>query len=165
MENINPISLIATVNIIRWNNFFKLVFILFWDTLDLQCFQIVVLVKTLESPLDTREIKPVNPKQNQPWIFIGRTDAEAEAPTLATWCEGPTHWERPWFWERLRAGGEGDHRGWDGWMVSLTQRAWVWENSGREWRTGKLGVLQSMGSQRIRHDWATEKQQLAIDKV
>jgi len=66
MENINPISLIATVNIIRQNNFFNLVIILYWGTLDLQCFQIVVLVKTLESPLDNKEIKPVNPKQNQP---------------------------------------------------------------------------------------------------
>ena len=60
------------------------------------CFWTVVLEKTLASPLDCKEIKPVNPKGNQPWIFIGRTDAEAEAPTLATWCEKLTHWKRPW---------------------------------------------------------------------
>ena len=64
--------------------------------------------------------------------------------------------KRPWCWERLRAGGEGDHRGWDGWMASLTQWAWVWVDSGSWWWTGRPGVLQFMGSQRVRHDWATE---------
>ena len=67
--------------------------------------------------------------------------------TLATWCKELTHWERPWCWERLKAGGEGDDWGWDGWMASWTQWTWVWANSGREWRTGKPGVLQSPGSQ------------------
>ena len=64
--------------------------------------------------------------------------------------------ERPWCWERLKAGGEGDNRGWDGWMASLTQWTWVWASSGWWWWTGKPGVLQSMRSQRPRHDWATE---------
>ena len=104
-------------------------------------------------PLDCKEIKPVNPKGNQPWIFTGRTDAEAEAPTLATWCKEPTHWKSPWCWERLRAGGKVGNRGWDGWMASVTQWTWVWPNSGRWWRKGKPGMLQSMGSQSIRHDW------------
>ena len=76
--------------------------------------------------------------------------------TLAMWREEPTHWKRPWWWERLRAGGEGGGRGWDGWMASLTQWTWVWAGSGRWWRTGKPGMLQSMGSQRIGHDWVTE---------
>ena len=76
---------------------------------------------------------------------------------LATWCEELTHWKRPWCWERLKAGGEGDDRGWDGWMASST---WVWANSGRWWRTGKPSVLQSMGSQRVRHDWEAEQQQI-----
>ena len=76
--------------------------------------------------------------------------------TLATWYAELTHLKRPWCWERLRAGGEGDDRGWDSWMASLTQWTWVWVNSG-SWRwTGKPGVLQSMGSQRVEHDWATE---------
>ena len=66
------------------------------------------------------------------------------------------HWKRPWYWERLKAEGEGDDRGWDGWMASLTQWTWVWVSSGSWWWTGKPGVLQSMGSQRVRHDWATE---------
>ena len=77
--------------------------------------------------------------------------------TLATWCKEPTHWKRPWCWERLRAGGEGDDIG-DGWMAPLTECTWVWANSGRGWRTGKLGVLQFMGSQRVRHDLATWQQ-------
>ena len=76
--------------------------------------------------------------------------------TLATWCEELTHWKRPWCWERLRAGGEGDGRGWDGWMVSPTQRTWVWAFSRSCWWIGKPGVLQSMGWQRVRHDWVTE---------
>ena len=69
------------------------------------CFWTVVLEKTLESPLDCKEIQPVHPKGNQSWIFIGRTDTEALANTLASWCEELTHWKRPWCWERLRAGG------------------------------------------------------------
>ena len=76
--------------------------------------------------------------------------------TLATWCEELTHWKRPWCWERLKAGGEGDDRGRDGWMASLTWWTWVSENSGSWWWTGKPGMLQSMGSQRVGHDWATE---------
>ena len=75
--------------------------------------------------------------------------------TLATWWEELTHWKRPWCWERLKAG-ERDNRGWDGWMASLTRWTWVWVNSRSWWRTGKPGVLQSMGSQRVWHDWATE---------
>ena len=97
------------------------------------CFQTAVLENTLESPLDSKEIKPVDSKRNQPWIFIGKTDAKAEAPIL--W---PTHWKRLWCWKRLRAGRGRDDRGWDGWMASSTQWAWVWANSGRQWRTGSL---------------------------
>ena len=67
--------------------------------------------------------------------------------TLATWCKELTHWKRPWCWKRLREGGEGDDRGWDGWMASLTQWTWVWVNSGSWWWTGRPGVLRSMGSQ------------------
>ena len=76
--------------------------------------------------------------------------------TLATSCEELTHRKRPWCWEGLGAGGEGDHRGWDGWMASLTRWTRVWVNSGSWWWTGRPGVLLFMGSQRVRHDWATE---------
>ena len=75
---------------------------------------------------------------------------------LATWCEELTHWKRPWCLERLKAGGERDDRGWDGWMASLTWWTWVWATSGSWCWTGNPGVLQSMGSQRVRHDWVTE---------
>ena len=80
-------------------------------TLKNWCFWIVVLEKTLESPLKSKDIKPVHPKGNQSWILIGRTDAEAEAPIL--WPPDVTHWKRPWCWERLRTGGDGDDRGWN----------------------------------------------------
>ena len=119
-------------------------------------FWTMVLEKTLESSLDNREIQPVNPKGNQSWIFIGRTDAEAETPRL--WPPDHkelTHWKRPWYWERLKVG-EGDDRGWDGRMASLTQWTWVWINSRSWWWTGKPGMLQSMGSRRVGHDWGTE---------
>ena len=121
------------------------------------CFWTVVLEKTLESPLDCKEIQPVHHKGDQSWVFIGRTDVEAETPNaLATWCEDLIHWERPWCWERLRAGGEGDHRPWDGWMASPTLWTWVWVVSGSWWWTGRPGMLRFMGSQRVRDDWATE---------
>ena len=74
---------------------------------------------------------------------------------LATWCEELIHLKRPWCWERLKVGGEGDNRGWGGWMASLTQWTWVWVNSGSWWWTGRPGVLQSMGSQRVGHHWVT----------
>ena len=76
--------------------------------------------------------------------------------TLVISCEELAHWKRPWCWERLKAGGEGDDRGWDGWMALPTWWTWVWANSRSWWWTGKPGVLQSMGSQRVGHDWGTE---------
>ena len=112
-----------------------------------------MLEKTLESYLDSKETQPVHPKGDQSWLYIGRTDAEAETPILlATWCKE----KRPWCWERLKAGGEGDNRGWEGWMVSPTQWTWVWVGSGNWWWTRKPGVLWSMGSQRVGHDCVTE---------
>ena len=116
----------------------------------------VVLDKTLESPLDCEEIEPVHPKGDQSWVFIGRTDVEAETPILWPRDVKSWHWKRPWCWERLKAGGEGENRGWDGWMASLTQWTWVWVNSGSWWWTGRPGMLQFMGSQRVGHDWMTE---------
>ena len=120
-------------------------------------FQTVVLEKILESPLDGK-IKPVNSKGNQPWIFIGRTDAEVEA--LILWPPDAKGWltgKDPDGGKRLKAGGEWDDRGGDGWRALMTQWTWVWANSRRWWRTGKPGVLQSRGLQRVRHNWATEQ--------
>ena len=76
--------------------------------------------------------------------------------TLATWCKELTHWKRPWCWERLKAGGEGDDRGWDSWKASPTRWIRVWASSRSWWWTGKPGMLQSMGSQKVGHDWGTE---------
>ena len=120
------------------------------------CFWTVVLEKTLESPLDCKDIKLVNHKGNLSWIFNGRTDVESETPVI--WPPGGKNWliVKDWCWERLKAGGEGDDRGWDGWMASLIQWTWIWVTSGSWWRKGKPGMLQSMGSQRVGHDWATE---------
>ena len=121
------------------------------------CFWTVVLEKTLESPLDCKEIQLVHPKGDQSWVFIGRTDAEAETPnTLANWCKELTHWQRSWCWEGLGAGGEGDDRRWDGWMASPTQWTWVWVNSGSWWWTVKPDMLRFVGLQRVGHDWVTE---------
>ena len=121
------------------------------------CFWSVVLEKTLESPLDCKEIQPVHPKGDQflgvywkDWCWSWNSN------TLATRCKELTHLKRSWCWERLRAGGEGENRGWDGWMASPTQWTCVWVNS-RSWCwTGWPGMLQFMGSQRVGHDWVTE---------
>ena len=111
-------------------------------------FWTVVLEKTLKSPLDCKEIQPFIVHWKD-WCWSWNSN------TLATWCEELTHWERPWCWERLKARGEGT-TGWDGWMASPTQWTWVWVNSESCWWTGRPSVLQSMGSQRVRHDWEIE---------
>ena len=111
-----------------------------------------------EDSWDCKEIQPVHPKGNQSRIFMERTDAEAETPVyLTTWCEELTPWKRPWCWERLKAGREGDDRKWEmvGWHHRL-KGCWVWASSRSRWRTAKPGVVHSMESQRVRHDWATE---------
>ena len=105
-------------------------------------FWTVALEKNPESPLDCKEVQPVNPKRKQSWIFIGRTDAEAEAPVFGHLCEELVYWKRPWWGKSLKAGGEGDDRGWDGWVASLTRSTWVWVSSESWWWTGKSGVLQ-----------------------
>ena len=123
------------------------------------CFWTVVLEKTLESPLDCKEIQPVH----SGWIRKSVLNSHWKdwcwswnSNTLATWCEELTHLKRPWCWERSKVGGEGDDRGWDGWMASLTWWTWVWVDSGSWGWTGRPGVLKSMGSQRFGHDWVTE---------
>ena len=120
------------------------------DAFELWCW------RRAESSLDSKEIQPVHPKGDQSWIFIGRTDAQAEAPIL--WPLDAKNWligkdldfGKDWKWE------EKGTTGWDGWMASPTQWAWVWVNSRSWWWTGRPGLLQSMGSQRVRPNWATE---------
>ena len=121
-----------------------------------RCFWTVVLEKTLESPLHSKEIQLVNPKGNQPWIFIGRTDAEAETPIL--WlpdAKNQLNVKDPDAGKKLKAGEE-DDRGWDGWMASPMQWTWVWVGSGSWWKTRKPGVLQSVGLRKVPRNWATE---------
>ena len=117
------------------------------------------------------EIQPVHSEGDQPWDFFGRNGAKAETPGL--WPPHAKSWligkdsgnaqecivysgKRLWCREGLGAGGEGDDRGWDGWMASLTRWTWVWVNSRSCWWTGRPGVLRFMGSQRVGHGWATE---------
>ena len=121
-------------------------------------FWTLTLEKTLESPLDCKEFKPVHPKGNQSWVFIGRTDDEAESPnTFATWCEELTHWKRPWCLERMKPE-ERDDRGWGGWVASPTRWTWVWVSSGSWWCTGKPVMLQSIGSDTTEQlNWGTQR--------
>ena len=112
------------------------------------CFWTVVLEKTFESPLNCKEIQPVHPKGDQSWVFIGRTDVEAETPILwpphvKSWLIGKdSDAGRDWG-----AGGEGDNRGWDVWMASPTRWTWIWVNSRSWWWTGRPGGVQSTESQ------------------
>ena len=118
------------------------------------CFWTVVLDKTLESPLDCKEIQPAHPKGNQSWMFIGGTDVEAETPIL--WPPDGRNWligkdpnaGKDWR-QKEKEIIEDEMVGWHQWT-------WVWVNSRSWWWTGRPGVLQSVGSQRVRHDWATE---------
>ena len=107
--------------------------------------------------VNSKEIKPVSPKGNQPWIFIGRTDTKAETPKLwPTWFEELTHLKRPWCWERLKAGGEGDDRGWHGWMASMghefEQASGVGDGQGRL-AFCRLGVRNSQAQLSDWTDW------------
>ena len=114
------------------------------------CLRTVVLEKMLESPLDCMEIQPIHPKGNQSWIFIGRTDAEAE--TIILWPPDAKNWligKDPDAWKDWRQKEKRDDRGWDGlsWMASPTRLTWIWASSRSWWWTGKPGMLQSMESQ------------------
>ena len=88
-----------------------------------------------------------------------KTSPKLKLKYFGTWWKELTHLKRPWCWERLKVG-EGGDRGWDGWVASPTQWTWVWLNSGSWWWTGRPGVLQSMGSQRVGHDWVSEPEQV-----
>ena len=120
----------------------------------------MVLEKILESPLDSKQIISVYLKGNQSYIFIRRTDNAGDEIPIFWQSDMKSIRKRPWCWERLKAGGEEGDRGWDGWMASPIQWTWVWANSGSWWWTGRPGMLQSMGFQRVRHNWATELTEL-----
>ena len=107
--------------------------------------------------LDSKENQLVHPKGNQAWIFIGRTDAEAGSPILwhLMWKADSLE-KKPWCWERLKVGGEGDDRGWDGWMASTTQWTWIRASSGSWWWTVKPGDAAVSAVTRVWHDWRTD---------
>ena len=110
------------------------------------CFWTMVLEKTLESPLDCKEIQPVHSEGDQPWDFFGRNEAKAETPVL--WPPHAKSWligKDSWCWEGLGAGGERDDRGWDGWMASLTRWMWVWVTPGVGDGQGGLACCNSWG--------------------
>ena len=119
--------------------------------------QFVCIASNWRPFLDCKEIQPVHPQRKsvlnihwKDWCWSWNSN------TLATLCKELTHFKRPWCWERLGAEEERDNRGWDGWMASPTRWTWVWTNTGSWWWTGRPGMLRSMGSQRVGHDWATE---------
>ena len=122
------------------------------DSFELWCWSRLLRVPWRARRSNQSILKEISPEYSLEGLMLNSN-------TLATWCEELTHLKRPWCWERLKVGGEGDDRGWDGWMASLTRRTWVWVSSRSWWWTGKLGILQSMGSQRDRHDWVTELNQ------
>ena len=119
------------------------------DAFELWCWRRVLRVPWTARRSNQSIAKEIGPKYSLEGLML-------KVNTLATWCEELTQWKRPWCWEGLKVGVEGDNRGWGGWMASPTQWTRVWVSSGSWWWKGKPGVLQSMGSQRIRHDWATE---------
>ena len=129
------------------------------------CLQTVVLEKTPESPLDSKEIKPVNLKGDQPWIITGRTGAEAEASvfwSFDAWREQMTHWKSPWGWKRLRAEGEESVRGWDGWTASLMQWTQTWRTLGDGEGWGGLACCSpgGAGSRTRPGDWTATGSQI-----
>ena len=118
------------------------------DAFELWCWRRLLIVPWAARRCNQSILKEISPEYSLEGLML-----KLNSNILATWCEELTHLKRPSCWERLKAGGEGDNRGWDGWVASPTQRTWVWVNSGSWWWTGKL---QSMESQRVKHDCATE---------
>ena len=118
---------------------------------ELWCWRILLRVPWIAKRSNQSVLKKINSEYWKDWCW------NWSSKTLATWCEELTRWKRLWCWDRLKAGGEGDNRGCDGWMASPTRWTWVWVSSASWWWTGKPGVLQSMGSPRVGHDWVTER--------
>ena len=121
------------------------------DAFELWCWRRLLRVPWTARHSNQSILKEISPEYSLEGLML-----KLKFHYLATWWKELTHWKRSWCWERLKAGGEGNDRGWDGWMAPTTQWTWVWVGSGSWWWTGKPGGLQSMGSQRVTHDWATE---------
>ena len=110
------------------------------DAFELWCWRRLLRVPWTSRRSNQSILKKISPEYSLEGLML-----KVKLQSLAIWCEELTHWKRPWFWERLRGGGEGDDRGWEGWMASPTQRMWVWVNSGSWWWTGRPGMLHFMG--------------------
>ena len=121
------------------------------DAFELWCCRIFLRVPWTARRSNQSILKEISPECSLKGLMLTKTPN-----ILATWCKELTHLKRPWCWERLKMEREGADRGWDGWMASPTQWTWIWINSGNCWWAGRPGMLQSMGSQRVGHDWATE---------
>ena len=126
------------------------------------CFWTVVLEKTLKSHLNFKEIQPVHPRRSVLGVHWKDWCWSWNSNTLATWYEELTHLKRPWCWERLKAGGEGDDRGWDGWMASPTQRTWVWINSGSWWLTGRHAAVHAVAKSQT---WLSNWIELIVQRI
>ena len=122
------------------------------DAFEVWCWRRLLRVPWTARRSNQSILKEISPEYSLEGLML-----KLKLQYLATWYEELTHLKIPWCWERLKAGGEGDNRGWDGWMASPTQWTWAWVSSGSWWWTGKPGMLQSMGSQRVKHDWVTER--------
>ena len=120
------------------------------DAFELWCWRRLLRVPGTARRSNQSILKEISPECSLEGLML-----KLKLQYLVTWYEELTHSKRPWCWERLKAEGEGDDRWWDGWMASLTQWTWVWISSGCWWWTGRPGVLQSVGSQRVRHSWLT----------
>ena len=121
------------------------------DAFELWCWRRLLRVPWTARRASQPILKEISPECSLEGLML-----KLKLQYLTTWCKELTLWERRWCWKKLKAGREGDNRGWDGWMVSPTQWLWVWANSRSWWWRGKPDVLQSIGSQRVRHYWATE---------
>ena len=119
-------------------------------------FELWCLSRLLRVPWTARRSNQFILKEISPEYSLERWILKLKLQYFGHLMPKATHWERPWCWVRLRAEGEGDNRGWDGWMASPTWWTCVWVNSGSLWWTGRPDVLRFMGSQRVRHDWKTE---------
>ena len=121
------------------------------DAFELWCWR-----RLLRVPWTARRSNQSILKESIPEYSLEGLMLKLKLQSFVTWCEELTHLKRPWCWERLKAGGEGDNRGWDAWMASPTQRTYVWASLGSWWWTQKPDILQSMESQRVGHDWVAE---------
>ena len=122
------------------------------DAFELCCWRRLLRVPWTARKSNQSILKEMSPEYSLEGLMLKLTNSN----TLATSFKELTHWKRLWCWARFKAGGKGDDRGWDGWMASATRWTWVWVDSGCWWWTGRPGVLQSMGSKRVGHNWATE---------